>query len=338
MKRFFAVTTLLIALSPVLNVPVALADDVNSNTSTPVIETTNEALEQAPAMPSYKDIPDENKYFESVRNITKLGFMKGDSTNNFRINSFVTRDDVIYAIAKAANLKPNNVNTQIFRDIRKNNPAFKEITAASEDDLLDAFVVKKNMFSPKAKVTVAQALDALYKAFDADEFSGEVELRYELKTELPDNWDFTTDVRRAVKDNVLFQKADGTLYLDPTKNITRGDFASLLYRFTESRKEGIGFGLASWYGDGLSKVKVTGDRAKELSAKHLTAANRDLPMGTILKVTNQYNGKSVEVAVNDRGPYVAGRVVDLSRSAFAAIEDVGTGTAVVKIEVIQKTE
>ncbi len=345
MKKLLATATLVLALSPVLNVSVAYAETPDATAPTvseiPAETATNTPIVEIPettAFPVFNDVPTDNKYFESVKNVAQRGLMKGTASNSFLVTNFVTRTDVIYAITRAANLKAKKLDTQAFKDIRKNNPAYKEIMAAQENELLGAFPTKRNIFNPKAKVTVAQALDALYKAFDADDFSGEVELRYELKTELPENWDFTTDIRRAVKEGVLMQKADGTLFIDPTQNMTRGDFASLLYRFTETRKEGFHFGLASWYGNGLSKRKVNGGRANELAQNYLTAANRDLPMGTIIKVTNQNNGKSVDVVVNDSGPYVSGRVIDLSRSGFAAIADIGAGTAVVKIEVIQKAE
>jgi rare lipoprotein A len=62
--------------------------------------------------------------------------------------------------------------------------------------------------------------------------------------------------------------------------------------------------------------------------EEMTAAHRTLPFGTVLKVTNLANGKSVKVVINDRGPYVRGRIIDLSRAAAHAIgidEEKGIG-------------
>jgi rare lipoprotein A len=59
----------------------------------------------------------------------------------------------------------------------------------------------------------------------------------------------------------------------------------------------------------------------------LTAAHRTLPFGTRLKVTNQRNGKSVVVRINDRGPFIKGRVLDLSRAAARQIGMIGSGHA-----------
>ena len=66
----------------------------------------------------------------------------------------------------------------------------------------------------------------------------------------------------------------------------------------------------------------------------LTAAHRSLPFGTKVRVTNRANGKSVVVRINDRGPYVGERVIDLSRGAAQAVNMTETGTAPAKLEVL----
>ncbi|MBW3589209.1 MAG: DUF348 domain-containing protein [Actinobacteria bacterium] len=73
-------------------------------------------------------------------------------------------------------------------------------------------------------------------------------------------------------------------------------------------------------------------RASWYSASGLIAAHRSLPFGTVVKVTNYANGKSVTVTIRDRGPYVEGRIIDLSDDAFAEISSLGTGVIDVKIE------
>jgi rare lipoprotein A len=67
-----------------------------------------------------------------------------------------------------------------------------------------------------------------------------------------------------------------------------------------------------------------------------TAAHRTLPMGSRVIVTNVRTGKSVSVRINDRGPYVAGRVIDLSRSAAQAIGLSSQGVAAVRIQRVSK--
>ena len=69
-------------------------------------------------------------------------------------------------------------------------------------------------------------------------------------------------------------------------------------------------GSASWYA--LYSKTASGER---MNPAAMTAAHRTLPFGTKLKVTNQRNGKSVVVRINDRGPFIKGRVIDLSKAA-----------------------
>ena len=67
----------------------------------------------------------------------------------------------------------------------------------------------------------------------------------------------------------------------------------------------------------------------------MTAAHRTLPFGTIVRVTNLENGKSVQVRINDRGPFKRGRIVDLSQAAAARIDLLQSGVAEVEVLVIE---
>ncbi len=67
-----------------------------------------------------------------------------------------------------------------------------------------------------------------------------------------------------------------------------------------------------------------------------TCAHKSLPFNTILKVTNLANGKTCEVRVNDRGPFVASREIDLSKAAAVKLDMIGTGTARVKLEIVKR--
>ena len=89
-------------------------------------------------------------------------------------------------------------------------------------------------------------------------------------------------------------------------------------------------GLASFYKEGTQTA--SGER---FDAHELTAAHRTLPFGTRLRVTNVATGRSVTVRVNDRGPFVPGRVVDVSHSAAETLGMVDGGIAKVKLDVVQ---
>ena len=89
-------------------------------------------------------------------------------------------------------------------------------------------------------------------------------------------------------------------------------------------------GVASFYSEGTQTA--SGEKFNPLE---MTAAHPTLPFGTKLRVTNVASGQSVTVRVNDRGPYVRGRVVDVSYSAADALGMVGKGVAKVKLDVVQ---
>lgn len=91
-------------------------------------------------------------------------------------------------------------------------------------------------------------------------------------------------------------------------------------------------GWASWYGGKFHGRETASGEI--FNTNDFTAAHRTLAFGTRLKVTNTANGKSVIVRVNDRGPFVKGRIIDLSQAAAIELDMIGAGTAYVRIEQI----
>lgn len=91
-----------------------------------------------------------------------------------------------------------------------------------------------------------------------------------------------------------------------------------------------GEGMASWYGPGFAgRLTANGEI---FDPAQLTAAHRTLPFNTHVRVTNLANGRSVTVRINDRGPFVGNRIIDLSRAAAERIGMIGSGTARVRLE------
>ena len=97
--------------------------------------------------------------------------------------------------------------------------------------------------------------------------------------------------------------------------------------------ETVGQGEASYYGNELAGNRTaSGER---FNPQALTAAHRSLPLGTKLRVTNMANGMSVIVRVNDRGPFVRSRIIDVSLGAARQIQMVRSGRAQVKLEILR---
>jgi rare lipoprotein A len=93
-------------------------------------------------------------------------------------------------------------------------------------------------------------------------------------------------------------------------------------------------GIASWYGDRFHGRPTAGGEPFNMHA--LTAAHPSLPFGTVVEVENLENGRTVRVRINDRGPFVDGRIIDLSRAAAQRIGMLGTGVARVTLRVVAR--
>lgn len=91
-------------------------------------------------------------------------------------------------------------------------------------------------------------------------------------------------------------------------------------------------GRASWYGEAHQGKRTASGEAFDMNA--LTAAHPTLPFGTRLRVVNLDNDREVEVRVNDRGPTIAGRIIDLSYAAARALGALGPGIIPVRITVL----
>ncbi|GGK08189.1 hypothetical protein GCM10009304_37880 [Pseudomonas matsuisoli] len=93
-------------------------------------------------------------------------------------------------------------------------------------------------------------------------------------------------------------------------------------------------GKASWYGSAHhGKRTASGERFDQNA---LTAAHRNLPFGTLVRVTNLSNDRSVVLRINDRGPFTRSRIIDVSRKAAVALDMVRSGTAKVRVEALER--
>ncbi|MGI9292035.1 MAG: septal ring lytic transglycosylase RlpA family protein [Gammaproteobacteria bacterium] len=93
-------------------------------------------------------------------------------------------------------------------------------------------------------------------------------------------------------------------------------------------------GVASWYGKKFHGRKTSSGERYDMYA--MTAAHKALPLPTMVRVTNLSNGKSVIVKVNDRGPFVKNRIIDMSYAAAIELDMTGAGTAMVEVEALTR--
>ena len=138
-------------------------------------------------------------------------------------------------------------------------------------------------------------------------------------------------------DNGLLFRSNGKNYVSHDKNgvYKIGEpyqINNIWYRPEENYKYKE-VGIASWYGPDFHKgITANGET---YNMYELSAAHRTLPLPSIVKVTNLDNGKSVVVRVNDRGPFVNNRIIDLSKAAAEQLDFTQAGTAKVRVEILE---
>lgn len=135
----------------------------------------------------------------------------------------------------------------------------------------------------------------------------------------------------------------------PSKSVSSGSGSSNSERSSERRraKSESGSSSSNWFsggsvgsGGGSTGVASYYWQPQQLASggqfnpNAMTAAHKTLPFGTRVRVTNLGNGRSVDVTINDRGPYIGGRIIDLSKAAAGSINMQGQGVAQVRMEVI----
>jgi rare lipoprotein A len=165
-----------------------------------------------------------------------------------------------------------------------------------------------------------------------------------LKSE-PSAWHLSVDLRAGVRLLVAVMLAIGLTACAQSSLVTNQTalqganrqkpvaFAHLHRHFSPqtrtARRKGASYALASFYGEDSETAS-----GEKFNPNELTAAHPTLPFGTRLRVTNVTNGRSVIVRINDRGPFVRGRSVDVSSSAAERIGMIDQGVAKVKLDVI----
>lgn len=91
--------------------------------------------------------------------------------------------------------------------------------------------------------------------------------------------------------------------------------------------------MASWYGPGFDGRRTANGERYNMNG--ISAAHKTLPFDTIVRVTNLNNGRSVDVRINDRGPFVKNRVIDLSKGAARKIDMINAGVVPVRLQILR---
>ncbi len=214
-----------------------------------------------------------------------------------------------------------------FTDVDKNEWYVPTLKRAVSLGIVDGY--SDGTFRPVAPVKLTEALSMLFRTHRVN--VPDVGENTPLPLDVPHDAWYAKHISYAVNNYLLTLSVTNKVFAG--KELTRGELATLIYRFLQTQREDMQFGKASWYRDNASVIRIP--ERQEYHDQRLTAAHRNFPFGSVARVTNTRNGKYVDVVINDRGPFVPGRVVDLSKTAFSALEDPGSGIVSVQVKMLQ---
>jgi rare lipoprotein A len=288
----------------------------------------------------FTDVDLGHPEYVALKYLKEKGIISGYNDGSFKPDNFINRVEALKIILEANKLinqeyinanslggedYKSNIDLVSFTDIFKAQWYFPYLKKAVESGVVEGY--EDGSFKPTKTINRAESFKMVMES-DAINF-GEV-LEPPFADVSINDW-FAKYFNEAKLRQIVYFTMNNTV--NPGRELTRSRFAELVYRYLKS-KEGSMFGKGSYYADffeGRGTSSGEPYMASELTAAHLT-----LPFGTVVKVTNLENGNSVNVRINDRGPYITGRVIDLSRSAFESIAHPGQGVIYVEYEIIEE--
>ena len=272
---------------------------------------------------AYSDVEEGDPYFMAITDLTEKGIIKGYDDGSYKANQWINRAETLKILTLASGIATEEEIANMearserpFTDTPLDSWYTNYLIAAKEKGIINGY--PEGSFKPGNDINLAETLKIFFESLqDEIDYSKTGEF---LFNDTPINEWFTKYTAYAASKGIINIYSSNTV--NPSQMMSRGYLAEIIYRYLKS-KEGYEFGAATWYG---AAVQGNGTASGEIFDKDkFTAAHKYLPFGAIVEVTNLANGKSVEVKINDRGPYGPGRVLDLSSGAFSQIADIGSG-------------
>ncbi len=278
----------------------------------------------------FSDVDSGHLNYIAIKYLKENGLVDGYEDGSFKPDNEVNRAEALKMIIKAVTGKEKeNSAVFSFEDVKTTDWFYDYVLQAWNYFLVQGY--PDGLFHPERTINLAESMKIILNREGSGIPSSVTEQPY--KDVAITDW--YAPYAQIAKDRTIVLESRDYGYFYGDRNISRGQMSELLYRTIRS-KEGSSFARATWYADLLANQSTAS--GEPYIPNHFTAAHKTLPFGTILLVTNLANGKSVEVTVNDRGPYATGVDLDLSKSAFAAIASVGPGRIYTAFKIGDGTE
>ncbi len=283
---------------------------------------------------NFVDISPGDTHYVAITYLKEQGTISGYEDNSFKSYENINRVEALkmfmlasgmYKEEDLANTQPANTTIEApFIDIDTSAWYTKYLTTAKEKGIIQGY--EDGTFHPEQTINLAEALKMYLGCFDLIY----PDLSLNLYADTPiDAW-FTKYTAFAKSRDLLSIQLTNEAH--PEQEMTRGYTAEIIYRMTKAGED-FHFGKATFYG-GIPQTKDV-SKQDSYDLNNLVSAHVTLPFGTIVEVTNLANNKSIKVKITDRGPFGAGRVLDLSDIAFEQIASLSTGVINVQYRVVE---
>ncbi|MFA5854759.1 MAG: septal ring lytic transglycosylase RlpA family protein [Candidatus Gracilibacteria bacterium] len=284
----------------------------------------------APVPDLYSDVPANHMYAPAIAYMTENNFAEGYADGSFLPLQEINRAEALKMILSAAGISVETSTTNAtatetvalslpFPDLEENAWYLPYVETALTMEIVNGN--GDGTFKPESTVNRAEALKMLVLAMD-------------LQTSLPnipDDYWYSAYMAYGTENALILPNFDGNFV--PGEPLTRGELSDIIFRQTSTSFTGeTEYGVASFYGKSFDGANTASGTA--LDTDGFMAAHKTLPFGTVVRITNLDANLFVDVTIVDRGPYVEGRIIDLTPAAFEAIGSLGSGVLNVRLEVL----
>lgn len=302
----------------------------------PKISLADDPMDLPPEAPLFSDVEAGDSFFIPVQYLKENELIEGYDDGTFRPYQEINRAEALKVLMKAipnqsepeadSALPEEETEEFSFADVDENEWYYPYIVRAFNNGIVKGYPDK--LFHPEQTINKAEALKIVL-LHENPNLKVNVEVApYTDVT--PEDW--FAPYARISKERTLFLESRTNGNLDPDETLSRAEFAILIYRLIKSTDNTL-FARTTWYGsEGVNWGTASGEA---FDVNKMATAHKTLPFGTKIEVTNQANGKSVIVEVNDRGPYAMGVDIDLTQSAFSEIASIGAGIIMTEFKVVE---
>ena len=285
----------------------------------------------------FSDVDIGSNYFVQLSYLKDKKIIKGYEDGSFGVKKFINRAEAAVTINKALmNFEilesAKKKTAEEFSDIPKDFWAIDAIHGLSELGIIEGYKKKENqIFRAEKTINLAEAVKMIIgiEMLRDSKLSLPADSKSSFKDMTGTEW-FAPYIELAKTKTLLSYTTK--MLIHPDDEMTRGMFMDLIYRTIITREVGHFFGRGSFYSDFFEGRGTSNDEI--YTQNGYTAAHKTLPFNTKIHVTYLRNGQSVDVRVNDRGPFTPSFDLDITSKAFKEIADISEGVIPIEFSII----